>query len=94
MVVFIARLTVKAGKEQEFETKMRAAVPEVRKEPGNLVYAMCRVKDNPRVFVFYEEYRDDAALSAHRRHLKELGIDFGSMLEGPPALEFLDKIAS
>jgi quinol monooxygenase YgiN len=73
---------------------MKGVVPKVRQEPGNLVYTMCRVKDNPRVFVFYEEYKDEASLAAHRKHLKELGIDLASMLDGPPALEFLEKLAS
>ncbi len=94
MLALIARLTVKEGNEKKFEETMKGVVPKVRKEPGNLAYTMCRIKDNPRVFVFYEEYRDDAAFSAHRKNLKELGVDLASMLDGPPLLEFLDKLAS
>jgi len=34
MLTFTAKLTVKAGQEQEFERIMRIAVPKVREEPG------------------------------------------------------------
>jgi quinol monooxygenase YgiN len=94
MVTLTAKLTIKAGKEQEFEETMKKVVPEVRKEPGNRAYTMCKAKDNPRVFMFYEEYVDDAAFAAHRKHLGELGVNLAALLDGAPALEFYEKIAS
>jgi len=94
LVILTAKLTVKAGKEQEFETTMKGVVPKVRQEPGNRAYIMCRSKENPRVFLFYEEYVDQAAIAAHRQHLKELGVDLIAFLDGAPVLEFYDKVAS
>jgi quinol monooxygenase YgiN len=93
MLTFTAKLTVQAGKEQEFEATMRKVVPRVREEPANHAYIMHRAVDNPRVFMFYEEYTDQVALEAHRRHLRELGVDLRAMLEGPPVLEFYEKLA-
>lgn len=93
MLTFIAKPTVKAGMEAEFERIMRAAAPKVRQEPGNRAYIFHRSKDNPQVFMFYEEYTDEAALDAHRKHLKEMGINLLSMLEGPPAVEKYEKLA-
>jgi autoinducer 2-degrading protein len=92
MLTFIARLTVKAGQEAEFERIMRAAVPRVREEPGNHAYVFHRSSENPQVFMFYEEYDDQAALDAHRAHLREMGIDLRAMLDGAPSLEFYDKL--
>lgn len=92
MLTFTAKLTVQAGQEAEFERIMRAAVPKVREEPGNQAYIFHRSKDNPRVFMFYEEYDDQAALEAHRAHLREMGIDLRAMLDGAPTLEFYDKL--
>ncbi len=92
MLTFTAKLTVKPGQEAEFERVMRAAVPKVREEPGNHAYVFHRSTENPRVFMFYEEYDDQAALEAHRAHLRELGIDLRAMLDGPPVLEFYDKL--
>jgi quinol monooxygenase YgiN len=94
MVTLTAKLTVKAGKEQEFEDTMKKVVPEVRKEEGNRAYSMCRSKKDPRVFMFYEDYVDDAAFAAHRKHLGELGVNLAAALDGAPELEFYDKIAS
>jgi len=87
MVTLTAKLTIKAGKEQEFETTMKGVVPKVREEPGNHAYI------NPRVFMFYEEYTDQAAFDAHRKHLGELGVNLAALLDGAPALEFYEKIA-
>ncbi len=92
MLTFIAKLTVKPGREAEFERIMRAAVPKVREEPGNHAYIFHRSTENPRVFMFYEEYSDQAALDAHRAHLKEMGIDLREMLDGPPVLEFYERL--
>jgi quinol monooxygenase YgiN len=92
MLTFTAKLTVKAGQEAEFERLMRMAVPKVREEPGNQAYIFHHSKDDPRVFMFYEEYDDQAALEAHRAHLREMGLDLRAMLDGAPTLEFYDKL--
>ena len=92
MITFTAILKVKAGGEEEFERTMRAAVPKVREEPGNHAYVFHRSKDNPQVFMFYEEYEDDDALAAHRAHLKEMGIDLRTVLDGAPELTFYEKL--
>jgi len=93
MLTFTAKLTVKAGQEQEFERIMRIAVPKVREEPGNHAYIFHRSTQDPRLFMFYEEYEDQAALEAHRAHLRVMGIDLRAMLDGPPTVEFYDKLA-
>jgi quinol monooxygenase YgiN len=92
-ITLTAKLTIKAGKEKEFETLMKGIVPKVRQEPGNLMYTMCRSKENPRLFMFFEEYADQKAIQAHGQHLKELGVDIGGFLDGPVAAEYYDKIA-
>ncbi len=93
MITFTAKLTVKAGGEAQFEETMKRVVPEVRKEPGNRAYTFCKSKSDPRVFMFFEEYVDDAAVAAHRKHLGELGVDLRAILDGAPVLEFYEKIA-
>ena len=92
MLTFTATLTVKSGREDEFERIMYVAVPKVREEPGNHAYVLYRSADNPRVFMVYEEYEDAEALASHRAHLKEMGIDLRDLLEGPPVLTFYDKL--
>jgi quinol monooxygenase YgiN len=43
--------------------------------------------------MFYEEYTDQAAPEAHRRHLRELEVDLRAVLKGPPVAEFYEKLA-
>jgi quinol monooxygenase YgiN len=42
--------------------------------------------------MFYEEYADQAALDAHRAHLREMEIDLRAMLDGAPQLTFYEKL--
>jgi len=93
MLTFTARLTVKAGQEQDFERILRIAVPKVREEPGNQAYIFHRSTQDPRVFMLYEEYDDQAALEAHRAHMRDMGIDLRALLDGPPIIEFYEKLA-
>ena len=93
MLTFTAKLTVQAGSEQEFERIMRIAVPKVREEPGNHAYVFHRSTQDPRVFMFYEEYEDQTALEAHRAHLRAMGIDLRALLDGPPTVEFYERLA-
>ena len=92
MLVFTAKLTVQAGCEDKFERIMRMAVPKVREEPGNHAYILHRSTADPRVFMCYEAYEDEEALSAHRAHLKDMGIDWRALLDGEPVMEFYDKL--
>ena len=43
--------------------------------------------------MLYEEYDDQAALEAHRAHLRVMGIDLQALLDGPPIVEFYEKLA-
>jgi len=93
MLTFTTRFTVKAGQEQDFERIMSIVVPKIREEPGNQTYICHRSMQDPRVFMVYEEYDDQAALEAHRAHLHVMGIDLRAMLDGPPIVEFYEKLA-
>jgi len=94
MLVLIAKITVKAGKEAEFERIMHDAIPKVRAEPGNHAYIFHKAPpENPRAYMFYEQYDDQAALETHRAHLREMGIDLASFLEGGIGREFYELIA-
>jgi quinol monooxygenase YgiN len=45
---------------------MRAMEKETRKEPGCLMYIAHQSTDDPTLLAFYEQYKDEAALEAHR----------------------------
>jgi quinol monooxygenase YgiN len=78
--VLIARWTAGAGNEERVERTLLALAAEARKEPGCRAFRPTRSVDDPRVFVIYEEYDDEAALEAHsasehfRRYVLEEGV--------------------
>lgn len=59
-------LLVRAGSEEAAMEHLRALVRETRLEPGNLIYNAHRSLADPRRFLIYELYRDEAALESHR----------------------------
>ncbi|MDR1779858.1 MAG: antibiotic biosynthesis monooxygenase [Tannerella sp.] len=63
--VIVARLTVKEGKEKEFIEVASKLVEATHQEEGNLFYALYQSPFNPSEFIFYEEYKDQAAFDAH-----------------------------
>ncbi|MGD9159023.1 MAG: putative quinol monooxygenase [Desulfobacteraceae bacterium] len=93
IISLTAKLTIKADKADEFAKVMKEIVPKVRTEKGNITYTMLRSKENPRVFLFFEEYKDQAAIQAHGKHLGELGLDFSAYFDGPVEAEYYEKIA-
>jgi quinol monooxygenase YgiN len=66
MIVLIVRMTVKPGGEEECVRLCRLMSEESRKEPGCLQWMAHQSKEDPRCFVLYEEYVDEAALDLHR----------------------------
>ena len=69
MIVLAVTWVAKAGREQEVALLFSKLTEESRKEPGCLMYQVHRHRTEPRRFFIYEQYRDDAALEAHRTAL-------------------------
>jgi quinol monooxygenase YgiN len=63
--VIVARITVKSGQESAFIGIASRLVEATRQEEGNLFYALYQSPTNPSEFIFYEEYKDEAAFQAH-----------------------------
>jgi quinol monooxygenase YgiN len=56
----------KIGHESEVAGIFEKLTAESRKEPGCLMYQVHKHKTDARRFFIYEQYKDDAALEAHR----------------------------
>lgn len=63
--VVIARWTAKDGEEGAVAAALAALIGPSRAEPGNLTYRVHRDAEDPRRFVIYERYVDEAAYAAH-----------------------------
>ena len=67
VVTVVAKLRAAQGKGDALAALLEEQVGVVRKaEPGCLVYRAHRSSKDPDLFLFYEQYRDQAALDAHR----------------------------
>jgi len=66
MLILVVRLTIKAGHENEVIESFRKLQEETRREPGCVMYVVQRGIENPRHYLIYEQYRDQAALDTHR----------------------------
>ncbi|HUI51888.1 MAG TPA: putative quinol monooxygenase [Terriglobales bacterium] len=54
-----------AGREQDLANQLRALLEPTRKEPGCLVYELHSDPENQGKFLFYEKFRNQAALDFH-----------------------------
>lgn len=77
MIVLVVKLTVRAGEEQRVAELFRPLQDASRKEPGCAIYIVQQHVEDPRVFLVYEQYQDDAALDTHRNspHFKKYATD-------------------
>ena len=66
MICLAVRLLTKAGLEVEVARTFRPLIEASRKEPGCLMYIVHQRKDDPRHFLVYEQYKDEAAVDSHR----------------------------
>ena len=66
MVVLAVTWMARQGRESEVTSIFAKLTEESRKEPGCLMYVVHRHKTDARRFFVYEQYKDDAALEAHR----------------------------
>ena len=75
--VLIAKWTAQPGQEDAVRDHILALVEPSRAEPGNLAYQLHVDPENPRVFVVYEQYVDEAAFKAHgeSEHFKRHGLE-------------------
>jgi quinol monooxygenase YgiN len=86
--VVIARWTAQPGNEEGVRRALAALARPSRAEPGCRAYRVLRSNDDPRVFLIYEEYADEAAYEAHAAsdHFRRHGLE-----EGIPLLETRER---
>jgi quinol monooxygenase YgiN len=77
MICLAVRLSVKAGEEHRVAELFRSLQDASRKEPGCVTYIVQQHLEDPRNFLVYEQYKDEAALQAHRNsdHFKKYAAD-------------------
>lgn len=91
----IVKFTIKEGQEESAEELLRTMTAAVEKEePGVLAYIAHRSKKDPSTVVFFEVYKDEAAVAAHNttKHMGEMRAKFMDNFVMPLDVEQLDKV--
>lgn len=66
MIVLMVTYVAKEGREADLEARLREMTGHTRQEAGCLAYVAHRAQQEPRKFVLYEQYLDQAAFDLHR----------------------------
>jgi quinol monooxygenase YgiN len=91
VLTVVAKIYPRAGKEEEVQALLVTMAETVRTaEPDCLVYRPHRLQREPAVFLFYEQYRSQAAFDFHRRapHLAAYREQMSHLLSRPTEVEF------
>ena len=85
VVSFTVRMRFRAEDREEIAAALRELTAASRAEPGCVSYVPHTVEAEPDTIVIYEQYRDDAAVEAHRAepHFRRwaVGVLYQRMLE-------------
>lgn len=87
-VVLVARWVAKEGEEARVRELLEELASASRAEPGCVTYQPCSDRDDPRRFLIFEAYQDEAALGAHSEseHFRRLVL-----AEAVPLLESRER---
>ncbi len=89
--ILIAELVARDGCEPDVQAILSEYAIDVRAESGNQVFECYQTQEDPRRFVVYEIYDDEAAFQAHLSAPKNAEINhrLSSVTEGGSSLTFL-----
>jgi quinol monooxygenase YgiN len=89
----IATIVVKEDKIDEARKLFSELAAEVASnEPGTQAYIVHQKAGDPKTFIFYEKYSDEAAIAAHRKNLAAVGKRFAAVMDGPPEILAMEEI--
>lgn len=96
MIVLTAVFKAKTGQERELEQTLKVMIPEVQKEEGTLMYILNQSTVDKGQFLFYEMYKDKAALEFHNStpYFQQLLKNIDGLLATDPQIDFYEDIAS
>lgn len=90
MITVVAKLAIAKGSESKFLDLANEIITLTRKEKGCISYNLYQdcFSEQP-VFLFYEEYRDDEALSFHNgsEYLASFFEAVTPLLDGEPSIK-------
>lgn len=96
MIGVVAKLTVAAGKEADFEAAASALAVKVNaNEEGCVLYELYKSPTEAGVYVFMEKYADKAALDAHGKtdYFLAAQAPLGACLAAKPDIQVYQAVS-
>ena len=93
----LAKITVREGKNAEFEEVFLSLIEQVRaNETGNLFYVLHRSASDPQVYKVMEQYDGPEALEAHGKtdYFQEASQRLATLVAGAPEVEIMETVGS
>jgi quinol monooxygenase YgiN len=90
----IAQIKAKPGKESQVRAALLSLVAPSREDAGCLNYDLHQALDNPAMFLFHENWLDEAHLERHlqKPELKAVLARVGQLAAEPPQIMLWKKI--
>lgn len=94
LLTIVARIKAKPGMEERMRQDLLGLLAPTRTESGCITYDLLIDKNDPTVFVFYETWKDQAALDGHfqQPYVKQALKAYEETLAEPLSVMFLEKI--
>ncbi len=94
MIIIIATIIAKKDKIAEVKAGLQNLVAHTTQETGCISYTLHQDRDNTNVFMFYEQFKDQAAFDFHasQPYIATFSARAGELLEQAPKLRFLDLV--
>lgn len=95
IVTVVATFQAKPGKENELKAALTALVEPTRKEAGCINYDLHQLPEDPKKFLFHENWTSRAHLDTHLQsaHLKALLPRVPELTVASPEIQIWTKIA-
>ena len=91
----VAEISAKPGREDELKQLLLSVIEPTRAEAECIQYDLHLSTDDPAKFVFYENWKDAAALQKHlaSRHMQEFFAKASELFAVPPRVVTYTRIA-
>ena len=95
MMTFLAKMTVKEGREEDFIRLAKQLTEKVRaNEPDTLAYEFYRLRDEERGYAVYEQFLSEEADEAHQKtdYFGEIAPGLIDCIDGNYVRTYLDSL--
>ena len=91
MITVVATIIAKQDKIEEVKAGLLNLVSHTVKEEGCIQYTLHQDKDEPNIFIFYEQFKDQTAFDFHaaQPYIAAFSAKVSELMEKPPKLRFV-----